>query len=116
MLRIAKCRFGNGDNITFEQIAMKLQEELEDIIVNAKQVNDYELIVYKYVFISELKIPLIEDLNLEVNDDSFAIHVIPDDLEFSLLRRIDDAFDKFTIAFMPNSYNALKLKFTYVGD
>ena len=108
--------FGNGDNITFEKIALKLQDELADIIVNGKQVNDYELIVYKYVFISELKIPLIEDLNFEIDDESFAVHVIPDDLEFSLLRKLDDAFDRFTITFMPNSYNALKLKFTYIGD
>ena len=103
-------------NITFEQIASKLQDELADIIINGKQANDYELIVYKYVFISELKVPLVEDLGFEIDDDSFMVYVIPDDLKFSLLRKLDDVFDKFTMTFMPNSYKVIKLKFTYVGD
>lgn len=101
--------------ITFEAIAVKLQEELVDIIENNKEVNDYELIVYKYVFISELKIPLLEDLGIEIEEDFFVLYIIPDDLEFDLLRKLDDVFDRFSITFMPNDYNILKLKFT-LGD
>lgn len=97
--------------MTFNAIASKLQDELADIIKSGKEVNDYELIVYKYVFISELNVPLFEDLEVEINEDSFVIHIIPDDLEFDLLRDLDDAFDKFAITFLPNSYNLLKLKF-----
>ncbi len=98
--------------ITFEAIALKLQEELADIIENNKDVNDYELIVYKYVFISELKVPLLEDLGIEIEEDFFVLYIIPDDLEFDLLRKLDDVFDKFKVTFMPNDYNILKLKFT----
>ena len=98
--------------ITFETIAVKLQEELADIIKNNKEVNDYGLIVYKYVFISELKIPLLEDLGIEIEDDFFVLYVIPDGLEFDLLRKLDNVFDRFNITFMPNEYNILKLKFT----
>ncbi|MBQ6099900.1 hypothetical protein [Methanobrevibacter sp.] len=96
---------------TFDTIALKLQEQLADIIRTNKQVNDYELIVYKYVFISELKVPLQEDLGVEIDDDSFILYVIPDDLEFSLLKKLDETFDKFQITFMSNPYNILKLKF-----
>ena len=97
--------------MTFNAIASKLQDELADIIKSEKEVNDYELIVYKYVFISELNVPLFEELEVEINEDSFVLHIIPDDLEFAQLRDLDDAFDKFTITFLPNSYNLLKLKF-----
>ena len=97
--------------MTFREIASKLQDELVDILKSKKQVNDYELIVYKYLFISELNVPVFEELGVEIKDDSFVLYVIPDDLEFSLLRDLDDAFDKFTITFLPNSYNLLKLKF-----
>lgn len=96
---------------TFDTIAQKLQEELADIIKNNKPVNDYELIVYKYMFISELKIPLLEDLGIEIDKDSFVLYIIPDDLELDLLRKLDDIFDRFHITFMSNSYNILKLKF-----
>lgn len=102
--------------ITFDAIASKLQDELADIIINGTEVNDYELIVYKYVFISELEIPVVEDLGFEISEDSFRLFIIPDDLEFSLLRKLDDAFDRFQLSFMPNSYDVIKLKFTYVGD
>ena len=95
----------------FEAIATKLQDELADILKNNKEVNDYELIVYKYVFISELRIPLLEDLGIEIDEDYFALYIIPDDLEFSMLRRLDDVFDKFEISFMPNEFNIIKLKF-----
>ena len=44
--------------MTFEKIASKLQEELIDVIKSNNELNDYEIIVYKYVFISELGIPL----------------------------------------------------------
>lgn len=97
--------------MTFEKIASKLQEELIDVIKSNKELNDYEIIVYKYVFISELGIPLLEDLGVEITEDSFILYIIPDDLEFDLLRNLDDAFDRFEITFLPNSYNILKLKF-----
>lgn len=100
---------------TFDAIASKLQEELIDVIQNDMEVNDYELIVYKYVFISELKVPLLEDLGIEIAENHFLLYVIPDDLEFDFLRKIDDAFDMFEITFMPNSYNILKLKFSLKG-
>lgn len=97
--------------MTFEAIANKIQLELAEIIQNNKELNEYELIVYKYVFISELNVPLLEDLDIEISQDSFILHVIPDDLEFGLLRKLDDNFDKFRISFLPNNYNVIKLKF-----
>lgn len=96
---------------TFKVTASKLQEELIGIIENEKDLNDYELIVYKYVFISELGMPLLEDLDVEISEDGFSLHVIPDNLEFDLLRRLDDVFDRFELRFMPNEYNIIKLKF-----
>lgn len=100
--------------MTFENIASKLQEELIQIIQSKKAVNEYELIVYKYVFISELKIPVHEELGVKITEDSFILYVIPDDLRLNLLRRLDDAFDKFTVTFLPNSYNILKLNFKVI--
>jgi len=97
--------------MTFKAVSSKLQDELVDILKSEKAVNDYELIVYKYVFISELGIPLFEDLGVEINEDSFVLYIIPDDLQFAQLRDLDDAFDKFTLTFLPNSYNLLKLNF-----
>ena len=97
--------------MTFEAIASKLARELSEIIESGRDVNEYELIVYKYVFISELEIPIHEELGVEITEDSFILYVIPDDLELKTLRDLDDAFDKFTVSFMPNSYNILKLKF-----
>ena len=38
--------------MTFDEVASKLQCELADIIMNRKEVNEYELIVYKYLFIN----------------------------------------------------------------
>lgn len=96
---------------TFDVVASKLQDELIDIISNDNQVNDYELIVYKYVFISELNIPVVEDLGIEILEDAFIMYLIPDGLKFSLLVKLDDAFDKFELEFMPNSYGVIKLKF-----
>lgn len=97
--------------MTFENVASKLQEELIDVILANREINDYELIVYKYVFITELGIPLFEDIGIEICDDSFILYIIPDDLGFGLLRKLDDAFDKFKVTFMPNKYNILKLRF-----
>lgn len=97
--------------MTFENVASKLQEELFEIIQSNKEINDYELIVYKYVFITELGIPLFEDIGIEICDDSFILYIIPDNLEFGLLRKLDDAFDRFRVTFMPNNYNILKLRF-----
>jgi len=71
---------------------------------------------YKYVFISELKIPLLEDLGVEFIEDAFILNIIPDDLELSILRKLDDGLDKFQVTFMPNSYNIIRLKFTLDGD
>jgi len=92
-------------------LAFKIQNELIDIINSNKELNDYELIVYKYVFISELEIPLLDDFGIEITEDSFILYIIPDDLKFSLLRKLDDAFNKFELSFMPNPYNVIKLKF-----
>ncbi len=96
--------------MTFNEIAAKLQEELIAII-KSQNVNEYELIVFKYLFISELKIPVHEELGVRITEDSFIIHVIPDNLELALLKDLDDAFDKFRVTFLPNSYNILKLNF-----
>ncbi|WP_458454505.1 hypothetical protein [Methanobrevibacter sp.] len=101
---------------TFKTIASKLQDDLANIIQNKKQVNEYELIVYKYMFISELKIPLFDEMEIEIAHDSFMVHIIPDDLEFNQLKKLDEAFDKFDISFMPNSYNLLKLRFKLISD
>lgn len=96
---------------TFDVVASKLQDELIDVISNDNPVNDYELIVYKYVFISELNIPVVEDLGIEILEDAFVMYMIPDGLKVSLLAKLDDAFDKFELVFMPNSYGVIKLKF-----
>ena len=72
------------------------------------------MIVYKYIFISELNIPLLENLSIEITEDSFIVYIVPDELEFSLLRKLDDIFDKFEIKFMPNEYNLIKLKFKVI--
>ena len=101
--------------MNFPEIASKLQDELIDIIESGKEVNEYELIVYKYLFISELKIPVHEELGVEITEDSFILYVIPDDLKLSRLSRLDDAFDRFTVTFLPNAYNILKLNFK-LGD
>ena len=95
---------------TFEAIAEKLQSELVEIILNNKEVNDYELIMYKYVFRSELKIPLQEDFGFQFEEGSFILYIIPDDLQFSQLRKLDDTFDEFKLTFMANDYNMIKLK------
>ena len=88
-----------------------MQDELTGIIENNIEVNDYQLIMYKYIFTSELKIPLLDDLGVEIAEDSFILYIIPDDLELCVLRKLDDAFDKFKASFMPNPYNLIKLKF-----
>ena len=67
--------------------------------------------MYKYLFISELKIPLLEDIGIEINDDSFMLYIIPDNLSFDVLKKLDSYFDKFDLYFMANPYNILKLKF-----
>lgn len=36
---------------TFDAIASKLQDDLANVILGKKQINEYEIIVYKYVFI-----------------------------------------------------------------
>ncbi|WP_405269519.1 hypothetical protein [Methanobrevibacter sp.] len=85
---------------------------MADIIINNVEVNDYLLVMYKYIFISEMKVPLQEDLGVQISDDSFILYIIPDDLELSLLRKLDDVFDRFKATFMPNPYNLIKLKFS----
>lgn len=97
--------------MTFQVIASKLCMELAEIIRSGKEVNDYELIVYKYLFISELNIPVHEELGVEITEDSFILYIIPDDLPLNLLRQLDDAFDRFEVTFLPNAYNILKLNF-----
>lgn len=96
---------------TFDAIASKLQDDLAEAIQGKKQINEYELIVYKYVFISELKMPLFDEMEMEITSDSFIIHLIPDGLMLSQLKKLDDAFDRFKISFLPNSYNLIKLNF-----
>ena len=93
-------------------MASKLQDELESVIRNNVEVNDYLLVMYKYLFISELKVPLQEDLGIQIEESSFILYIIPDDLRLGVLRKIDDAFDKFNVTFMPNPYNLIKLKFS----
>lgn len=101
-----------GDfSVTFNEVASKLQDELAAVIESENQVNEYELIVYKYVFITELKIPVHDEFGVKMADDSFILHIIPDDLELELLKKLDDVFDRFTVTFMPNSYGLLKLNF-----
>lgn len=68
------------------------------------------------MFISELKIPLLEDLGVEITEDSFILYIIPDGLELDILRKLDDVFDKFKVSFMPNDYNILKLRFLLEED
>lgn len=97
--------------MTFDVIASKIQDELAEIISNGDEVNDYGLIVYKYVFISELKIPVHEDLGIKIKENSFVLHIIPDDLEFELLENLVNAFDKFKAKFKANDYNIIKLEF-----
>ena len=97
--------------MTFNRVALKLQDELAQVIKSKKQANEYELIVYKYVFITELEIPVHDEFELEITDDSFSLHLNPDGLKLSLLEELDKAFDRFTITFMPNSYGLLKLNF-----
>ncbi|MBR3140595.1 MAG: hypothetical protein IKF11_06990 [Methanobrevibacter sp.] len=63
-----------------------------------------------------MKIPLLEDLGVEIDDGSFILYIIPDDLKFNTLKRLDESFDKFELIFMPNQYNLLKLKFVIKGD
>lgn len=99
------------DDEYFRKVALKLQDELADIIMGDGQANEYELIVFKYVFSTELEIPLLDDLSIEMDEDSFSIYVIPDDLPFSKLRQLVDVFDRFDVIFMSNSYNSIKLKF-----
>ena len=63
-----------------------------------------------------MKIPLLEDLGVEIDDGSFILYIIPDDLKFNTLNRLDESFDKFELIFMSNQYNLLKLKFVIKGD
>lgn len=88
-----------------------MQDELADIIKNNLEVNDYQLIMYKYIFISELKVPLLEDWGIEITEESFVLYIVPDDLKFDLLRDLDDVFDRFELSFASNNYNIIKLRF-----
>ena len=97
--------------MTFGAIAGKIQDELVEIIRNGVEVNDYQLIVYKYVFISELKIPVHEELGIELTEDSFIVYVIPDDLKFGILEKFVNAFDRFEAKFKANDYNIIKMEF-----
>ena len=96
---------------TFEVITSKLQDELSDIIKNHVEVNDYQIIMYKYILITELEIPLLEDIGIEINEDSFILYIIPVDLDFGVLKKLELAFDKFKLSFMANKLNVLKLRF-----
>ena len=87
-----------------------------EIIKNSDEINEYGLIVYKYVFLNELNIPLLEDLGIKINDDSFDLYIVPDDLDFNILRMLDDTFDKFKLKFKSNPYNIIKLRFTLMSN
>lgn len=87
---------------------------MASVIQNKKQINEYELIVYKYMFISELGMPLFDEKEIEIDSDSFTVHMIPDALEFDRLRKLDDAFYRFDLIFMPNVYNLLKIRFNLI--
>ena len=75
------------------------------------EVNDYELIVYKYLFITELNVPVHEELGIRVTEKSFVLYIIPDDLEFGILENLVNTFDRFEAIFKANSYNIIKLEF-----
>lgn len=97
--------------MTFNALSDKIQDELVDIITNDVDVNEYQLIMYKYIFITELKIPVHEELGIEILENSFVLYIIPDDLDFELLERLVNAFDKFKVRFRANGYNIIKLEF-----
>ena len=97
--------------MTFKAIASKIQDELAEIISNGDEVNEYGLIVYKYLFISELGIPVHEELGVKVTESSFILYIIPDDLKFVLLENLVNVFDRFEARFKTNDYNIIKLEF-----
>lgn len=98
------------------QIVSKLQKDLLEIIQNNYDTNEYELLVYKYVFSNELNILLSYDEPfLEINEDSFDLYVIPDNLSLNHLRLIDDLFDKFELTLQTDERpNILKIKFEVI--
>ena len=71
---------------------------------------------FKEHFLNELNIPLLEDLGIKINDDSFDLYIVPDDLDFNILRMLDDTFDKFKLKFKSNPYNIIKLRFTLMSN
>ena len=95
---------------TFEMMASKLQDELLEIIENHYELNDYELIMYKYVFTSQLN--LNEVRLFEIDEDSFTLTIVPENLEFKYLRQVDDAFDKFELILLPDQF--VKIKFRVI--
>ena len=97
--------------MTFKAIASKIQDELAEIIANGDEVNEYGLIVYKYLFITELNIPVHDELGVKITENSFVLYIIPDDLKFSLLKDLVDAFDRFEAIFKANDYDIIKLEF-----
>lgn len=91
----------------------QLQKELIDVVRFDVEVDDYKVILYNYLFTQELDFPV---LHFEKEDDSFILHVLPDDLQVRQLRLIDDAFDEFELVFMPVCENLMRLKFVYRGE
>lgn len=79
------------------------------MIQSGRGIDDYEIILYTHLFTHELDFP---SLHIEIKEDSFILHVLPDDLKVSHLKIIDDLFDKFELVFLKNSRkNLLRIKF-----
>ena len=99
---------------TFSQVAETLQNELIDLVKIGNKLDDYQIILYNYLFTKELDFPT---LHIEIKENHFILYVVPDDLSVKHLRLIDDTFDKFELTFLENSQeNSIRLKFTYKGE
>lgn len=94
-------------------MSQQLQKELIEVVKFDVEVDDYKVILYNYLFTQELDFPV---LHFEKEENSFIIHVLPDDLEVKHLRLIDDAFDEFELVFLPVFENLIRIKLVYNGD
>lgn len=94
-------------------VARQLQLELIDVIENDVEIDDVKEILYNHLFTHELNLPV---LNIEKDDNSFILHILPDDLELNHLRKIDDIFNRFGFVFMPSKDTLIRLKIIYNGD
>lgn len=91
-----------------------MQKELSALVKTGDDLDDYQVILYNYLFTTELSFPI---MHIEIKENSFILHVVPDDLKVKQIRLIDDAFDKFELVFLSNSPEKLmRLKFIYDGE